>query len=98
MMRIRTVWAANLVALLMGIGMYSTLAFQPQFLQTSPSVGYGFGVSITQSGLILLPKPIGLFIVGFVSGRLARRFGSRNLLFVGAGTSACGYLLVASLH
>src|SRR3954454_84769 len=36
MMRIRAVWANNLVALLIGVAMYAAFAFQPQFLQTPP--------------------------------------------------------------
>jgi len=36
--------------------MYATFAFLPEFLQTPSSTGYGFGASITQSGLILLPS------------------------------------------
>lgn len=33
------VWAANLVALLMGIGMYANFGFLPQFLRTPASAG-----------------------------------------------------------
>src|SRR6478735_11724383 len=51
MMRIPTVWTVNLVALLFGIGMYSSFAFLPQFLQTPEAAGYGFGATVTQSGL-----------------------------------------------
>ncbi len=35
--------------------MYAVFAFLPEFLQTPTSAGYGFGASITRSGLILLP-------------------------------------------
>ena len=50
MMRIPTVWTVNLVALLFGMGMYSMFAFLPQFLQTPEFTGYGFGLSVTESG------------------------------------------------
>ena len=56
MMRRPAVWTNNLVALLIGLGMYATFAFLPEFVQTPPAAGYGFGASITQSGLILLPS------------------------------------------
>ena len=44
-------WTNNLVALLIGVGMYATFAFLPEFVQTPTSAGYGFGASITRSGL-----------------------------------------------
>lgn len=98
MMRIRSVWAANLIALLMGIGMYAGLGFLPQFLQTPSSAGYGFGASVTESGLMLLPNAVGMFFVGLFSGRLAARFGSKNLLIVGSLVSASSYFMIAFLH
>lgn len=98
MMRIRTVWAANLVALLMGFGMYSAFGFLPQFLQTPPSAGYGFGASVTQSGLMMLPSSIGMFILGLASGRLIARFGPKNLLTAGAAICATGYFIIALRH
>jgi EmrB/QacA subfamily drug resistance transporter len=98
MMRIRSVWSANLIALLMGIGMYAGLGFLPQFLQTPSSAGYGFGASVTESGLMLLPNAVGMFAVGLFSGRLAARFGSKNLLIVGSLVSAMSYFIVAFVH
>src|SRR5215469_3991954 len=47
MMRRTAVWTNNLVALLIGIGMYATFAFLPEFVQTPTAAGYGFGASIT---------------------------------------------------
>ncbi len=55
MMRIPTVWWTNISAMLFGFGMYSVMIVVPAFLQTPSSAGYGFGASITQSGLALLP-------------------------------------------
>lgn len=98
MMRIRTVWAVNVVALLMGVGMYAAFGFLPQFLQTPPSAGYGFGVSVTQSGLMLLPSSVGMFALGLASGRLTARFGSRNLLITGVIVCATGYFALAFRH
>ncbi|MFD9663102.1 MFS transporter [Rhodococcus sp. NPDC059968] len=98
MMRIRSVWAANLLALLMGVGMYAAFGFLPQFLQTPASAGYGFGVSLTESGLMLLPVSVGMFLLGLASGRLAARLGSKNLLIAGSIVGAIGYFVVALLH
>jgi EmrB/QacA subfamily drug resistance transporter len=98
MMRLRAVWTTNLVALLIGVAMYAAFAFLPQFLQTPPSAGYGFGASVTESGLMVLPQTAASFFLGLYSGRLGQRFGSKNVLFVGALISAVGYLLFALVH
>jgi EmrB/QacA subfamily drug resistance transporter len=98
MMRIPVVWAANLVALLFGVGMYATFAFLPEFLQTPTSAGYGFGVSITGSGLILLPMTITMFAFGVASGRLTLRFGGRVVLIVGATVSVIPFVLLVTAH
>ena len=98
MMRMRTVWAANLVALMMGIGMYAGFGFLPQFVQTPTSAGYGFGASVSESGLMMLPSSVFMFILGLGAGRLSARFGSKNLLTVGTLVSAAGYFLVAFRH
>ncbi|MBZ5737654.1 MFS transporter [Nocardioides mangrovi] len=98
MMRIPTVWTVNLVALLFGFAMYSTFAFLPQFLQTPESAGYGFGVSVTESGLLLLPQTIASFLGGVFAGRLAARYGSKALLVVGAALMALGTFGLTFLH
>jgi predicted MFS family arabinose efflux permease len=98
MMRIPAVWTANLVALLFGVGMYASFAFLPEFLQTSPSAGYGFGVSITISGLILLPLSVFMFIFGAASGRLTLRFGGKKVLIAGSAISVVPFLMLVLAH
>jgi EmrB/QacA subfamily drug resistance transporter len=98
MMRIRAVWTTNLVALLFGVGMYAMFAFLPEFLQTPRSAGYGFGSSITESGLMILPQAAAMFVVGLVAGRLARRFGSKNLVIVGSALSVLAFVWLALQH
>ncbi|MCK9904935.1 MFS transporter [Parafrankia colletiae] len=98
MMRIRAVWAANLVALLSGLAFYASFAFLPQLLQTPSAAGYGFGASITESGLMMLPQTVGVFVLGLVAGRMALRFGSKNVVIAGSVIGTVGYLLIAVAH
>jgi EmrB/QacA subfamily drug resistance transporter len=98
MMRIPVVWTTNLVALLFGVAMYAAFAFLPEFLQTRPSAGYGFGVSITRSGLILLPGSVAMFALGVASGRLTRRFGAKAVLVAGAFISVVPFVLLTAAH
>jgi EmrB/QacA subfamily drug resistance transporter len=98
MMRVRTVWATNLVALLFGVGMYATFAFLPEFLQTPKSSGYGLGESVTKSGLLLLPMSVTMFVLGLASGKLAQRFGSKAVLIAGSAISIVPFGMLAFAH
>jgi EmrB/QacA subfamily drug resistance transporter len=100
MMRRTAVWTNNLVALLIGVGMYATFAFLPEFVQTPAAAGYGFGASITRSGLMLLPAAITMFIVGMFAGKLARALGGKVLVIAGCliGCGAMSVLAFAHQH
>jgi len=94
MMRIRGVWTTNLVAVLVGVGMYSSFILLPQFVQEPRSTGYGFGASVIASGLFLLPSTIAMVLVGQVAGRLERRFGSKPPLLAGSAFCAAAFALL----
>jgi EmrB/QacA subfamily drug resistance transporter len=100
MMRQRAVWTNNLVALLIGLGMYATFAFLPEFVQTPTIAGYGFGATITQSGLMLLPSSLTMFAVGILAGRLTRLLGGKVLVIAGCliGCAAMSMLAFAHQH
>jgi EmrB/QacA subfamily drug resistance transporter len=98
MMRIPAVWTTNLVSLLLGVGMYAVFAFLPEFLQTPRSAGYGFGASITDSGLLLLPAAVFMFVFGMLSGRLSRVFGAKALLGAGGVISIVTFVLLTVAH
>jgi EmrB/QacA subfamily drug resistance transporter len=98
MMRLTAVWTNNLVALLIGVGMYATFAFLPEFVQTPRSAGYGFGASITQSGLILLPASITMFVVAMFAGRMARKLGGKALVVAGCVIGVGSMSILAFAH
>ncbi len=97
MMRRPGVWTNNLVALLIGIGLYAMFAFLPEFVQTPSSAGYGFGASITRSGLMLLPSGVTMFVTGLFVGTLNRRLGGKVLVVTGCviGCAAMGMFAFA---
>ena len=68
MMRLRGVWTTNLVALLLGFGMYATFFLLPQFVETDGR--YRFNASVTGAGLFMLPSTTAMLICGSQTGRL----------------------------
>jgi EmrB/QacA subfamily drug resistance transporter len=97
-MRIRAVWTTNLAALLYGFGMFAMFITVPQFAQTPPSVGYGFGASVTQSGLYLLPFALAMVVVAPFTGWFSRRVGSKAVLIFGSLCSAASYGVLVVDH
>ena len=85
---VRGVWTANLIAFLLGAGMYSMFFVFPQFAQLPTSTGFGFGASVVVSGLYLLPSTLGVFAVSAAAGAVARRWGSRTAVIVGSAVTA----------
>ncbi len=98
MMRLPGVWTTNLVALLVGVGMYASFGFIPQFNQTPSANGYGFGSSVTESGMLMLPSAIATFLTGLVAASIARRVGPKAVVVFGSALGAAGMFMVAFFH
>jgi EmrB/QacA subfamily drug resistance transporter len=97
MMKAKAVWTNNLVAFLIGIGMYASGAVLPAFLQTPSSHGYGFSASITMSSVYQLPNIITMFIFGLWSGHISDRIGAKPTLLLGVSSSVIGYSILATV-
>ena len=98
MMRLRGVWTTNLVAFLIGAGMYSAFVLIPQFVQAPASTGYGFGSSVTQAGLFLIPSTMVMLVAAPLGGRLSGRFGSKVPLVIGTVLTMVCFLQLALAH
>jgi EmrB/QacA subfamily drug resistance transporter len=98
MMRLRGVWTTNTTATLLGFGMYGSFILIPQFVETPTSTGYGFGASVGQAGLFLLPSTAGMLLVSPLAGRLAHSVGSRVPLLAGTLLSMVCFILLAGAH
>ena len=98
MMRIPAVWSTNLAAMLFGFGMFAMFIIVPQFAQTPARVGYGFGASVTQSGLYLLPFAVAMLVIAPLTGRLTVAIGSKPILIMGALFAAASYGFLAVAH
>jgi MFS family permease len=94
MMRLPGVWTTNLAALLLGFGMYSAFILIPQFVQTARSTGYGFGASVSQAGLFLVPTTIALMIFSPIGGRLSGIVGSKVPLVLGSIITTVAFVVL----
>ena len=98
MMRIRGVWTTNLSAFLLGAGMYASFVVIPQFAELPKSTGFGFGASVVVASLYLLPSALTMGLLGTAAGRVARRYGSKLALIVGASATAIAFAYAAVAH
>jgi EmrB/QacA subfamily drug resistance transporter len=98
MMRLRPVWTTNVAALVIGFGMFASFILVPQFVELPKSTGFGFGATITQAGIFMLPATIGMLLSGPVAGRLSSTVGSKVPLLLGAAISAVAFLMLTFAH
>lgn len=97
MLRDRAVWTTNLTGFLVGFSMFGSFVLIPQLVQIPSSTGFGFGASVTQAGLYMLPSSIAMLVAAPLAGWLGGRVGSRIPLIVGTATLtfSLGFLAVA---
>lgn len=93
----RPVLLTNTAAFLIGFAMYCNMLSTTELLQIPTSTGYGFGLSIVQAGLCMLPAALMMVILAPLSARITRSFGAKTTLLVGAGILTIGYLLRVAL-
>ena len=98
MMRLRGVWTTNVTGLMVGFGMFGSFLLVPQLVQMPAAAGFGFGATVTQAGLFLLPSSAVMLFAGPLSSRLGSRFGSRTPVLIGIALVAAGFLQLAVLH
>jgi EmrB/QacA subfamily drug resistance transporter len=98
MLRARPVWTTNATALLLGFGMYSSFVLVPQFTEVSPDSGFGFGASVTEAGIFLLPATVGMLVFSPLAGRLSNTVGSKVPLTIGASATTASFVMLAFAH
>jgi MFS family permease len=92
------VLVTNIATLLVGFGMFGAYILIPQLAEAPESTGYGFGLSATAAGVLMLPSALAMLFVGPVSGILGARLGNKVPLTLGALTTAAGMALMGVFH
>jgi len=95
---LRGVWATDLVALILGFAMFGTFVLVPTLLELPAATGYGFGKSVSEAGLFLLPTVLTMIVFGPLAGLLDRRFGPKLPMFLGAVAVTGAFVVPALMH
>jgi EmrB/QacA subfamily drug resistance transporter len=97
-MRHRPVLATNATGFLIGVAMFGSFILIPQFAQTPEASGYGFGMTTTQAGLLMLPSAVTMLFAGPLGGALGNRIGFRATLMLGTVLAGLSFLLLGVAH
>jgi len=86
----------NVTTLFAGVVMFSMYTLLPVLLQSRTADGVGLGLSVTLSGLLMLPIAIMNFASGSLAGPVSAAIGSRNMLVLGCvmNLAALGMLVL----
>lgn len=96
--RHRGVWTAHIVALAFGFAMFGTFILVPTLLQLPSALGYGFGKTVSQAGLYLLPTVVAMIIAGVIGGILIRKIGPKIPMIIGGIAVTVAFLIPALSH
>ena len=98
LLRHPAVAGANLTMALGGVGMYLLLTLLTRFAQTPESAGYGFGLSVFEAGLTLVPFSVMGFVAGRLHPKISTRFGARTTLATSSATILAAFLVLLPAH
>lgn len=80
----------NLASVAIGFSLFASNVSYPQMLELPASVG-GFGLSLLEASLIVMPAGLVMMVLSPFSGRLARTVGPQLLLVLGAAALITAY-------
>jgi EmrB/QacA subfamily drug resistance transporter len=89
--------ATNLTGFMVGVAMFSSFLIFPQFAETH-SADYGFGFSVTEAGLLMMPAAVAQLLAGPPASALMSRIGLRSLLAVGTALITGSFLINTFAH
>ncbi|MEU0285775.1 MFS transporter [Streptomyces sp. NPDC006147] len=82
---------SHVAALLTGFAFYANTLVTAQLVQAPEASDYGLGLSIVQTGLVLLPSGVVMLLLSPLSARISAARGPRITLALGAAVIAAGY-------
>ncbi|GAA4883518.1 MFS transporter [Saccharopolyspora cebuensis] len=88
----------NINSVLVGMAMFAGFLVGAQLMQAPEATGYGFGMSLVLSGVVLLPIGSAMGVFSPLSARITRRWGPRTTLITGSLVLVAGHLASSALH
>ncbi|HWL60414.1 MAG TPA: MFS transporter [Microbacteriaceae bacterium] len=83
----------NLSSLFLSFGLFAFNVGVPQYLEQSTATGGQIGLSLTMTGLVLLPSGLMMLVIAPISGRLIRLLGPKPLLIAGGAIVGVAYVI-----
>lgn len=87
----RQVLFTNLASIALGFSMFAMSLVLPQLLQLPEQTGYGLGMSMLTTGLVLAPQGLVMMVVSPFSAAVTKAKGPKVTLMIGALIVAAGY-------
>ncbi len=98
LMKVRGVWTAHIVSLVFGFVMFGAFILVPTLLQLPTQLGYGFGKTVSEAGLFLLPTVLAMVVFGPITGFLVKAVGPKPPMLLGALLVTAAFVLPAISH
>lgn len=84
----------NLASIGMGFALFASNVIFPQILELPAASGSGFGLTLLQAALVVMPSGLLMMLLSPVSGTLARLIGPRLLFSSGAAAVVLAYAYI----
>jgi len=84
----------NLAAIGMGFALFGSNVSFPQMLELPASTGHGFGLTMMQAALVIMPSGLIMMFLSPLSGQLEKIFGPRPLFSIGTASIVVAYVFV----
>lgn len=91
----RPVLLTNIASVLIAFGMFVNMLLTAQLLEMPESTGFGFGQSISEAGLAMVPAGLVMVLLSPFSGAMLGRLGGRNTLLIGGAVMSGAYVFRA---
>ncbi|MEU1433735.1 MFS transporter [Streptomyces sp. NPDC005786] len=98
LLRRPAVLTSHITALIIGFGMYGAFTLVPLLAQTPSDTGYGFGASVTESGLFMVPMAVTMLIASPLAGRIGAALGWKLPLVLACLIGMAGFVIYATAH
>lgn len=98
LLRRPAVATSHAAALIIGFGMYGAFTLVPLLAQTPPEVGFGFGSSVTESGLFMLPMAVTMLVASALASRIGAAVGFKLPLVLACLIGVAGFTIYAGGH